>query len=760
MTKDTRHWVKRACSLCEAACGLRIQVDAQHQRITAVEGDPDDSRSLGFTCDRAQAMRSLYHDPARLRRPLRKRADGGWDEITWEEGLSLAVQGLQKVRAAHGRNALGVYVGDAIAYDSGAVVYAPHVTRALDTTHVFTAATMDHFPKLVSSCALYGRSTILPVPDLDRCDYFLCLGSNPLVSQASLMSAPDMRRRIADIRRRDGKVVVVDPRRSETAEVADEHHFIRPGTDALLLAAMVQVIIHEGWVRLGHLDGHVTGLAALGREIAGFTPESVAERTGIAAPTIRRLTLEFATAARACCYGRSGTCTTAFGALTSYLIDVLGILTRHFDQPGSMMFPRPATGELEPGAPLTDANSGRWHSAVRGFPEIDGQLPAAAMAEEIDAAGDGRLRAMLTIAGNPVLTTPDGERLDRALAQLDFMLSVDCYINETSRHADLILPPLTVLETEGLDILAAGAAVRNFARWSPAVVEPDDKGMPQWRILLELAAGLNGRDWREWERELLARQAWRSLSRPGSAATGVSPEQALAQLDESPGPLRMFDLMLRAGPYGDGFDSRKVGLSLTRLRAADAAVDLGPLQPRLLDILRTPDGCVQLAPPALMTALRRLGQRASPVSARYPFQLVGRGRAKDIHGWLRSLPSPKPQRSPRAGGVPQHTLLMHPQDGKRLAVQAGDQVLVRSSAGSLRAAANLCDCMMPGVVSLARGTGYRDPPVQPSHTLAGLAHALVDGQVLDPLSGTAVTHGIAVAVEPVAPEPLPCNPRL
>ncbi len=741
-------WIKRSCSICEASCGLRIQVDPAAKQILRVEGDDEDSRSQGFVCAKSQAMLGVYHDPERLRRPLRKCADGSWEEIDWDTALDTAVSHLLAVREQHGHEALGVYIGNPTGFDVGAMLYSTHFMRALMTTHVFTAATLDHFPKMVSSRALYGRNTLLPVPDIDRCDYFLCLGGNPLVSQGSLMSAPDIKRRLRAIQQRGGRIVVFDPRRSETAAVADEHHFIRPGTDALLLAAMAQVVIDEGLVRWGHLAGRVAGFDTLAAALAPFTPEAVASATGVDAATTRRLAREFADAGRACCYGRIGTCTTPFGTLASALVDVLGILTGHLDSEGGMMFPRPHGGELEGGKPLPGMETGRWHSAVRGLPEIDGQLPAAALAEEIDAAGERRVRALITLAGNPVLSCPNGERLDHALGQLDFMLCIDIYLNETTRHADLILPPLSLLECETVDALAAGTTVHNFARWSPAVLAPDPAGMPQWRILLELAARLNGGDAATLDAALLRQQAQRTLARPGSPAHGQDVETVLAQLGPEPGPLRLVDLMLRGGPYGDGFDAGREGLSLARLRAANGPVDLGPLQPRLLEILRTEDGCIQLAHPYLMADLPRLEAELAHDGASQPLRLIGRRQPRNMNSWLHNLPQ-------LAKGRPRCVLLMHPVDAAAHGINAGDIVSLSSRVGTVRVPVELTEDIMPGVASLPHGFGHSGTGTRlgtaSSRQPGANANALTDELALDPLSGTCVLNGIPVTVSAVSP---------
>lgn len=737
-------WVKRSCTICEASCGLRIQIDRSRRKIQRVEGDPDDVRSRGFVCPKSQAMKAVYNDPDRLRQPLQKTA-AGWREIDWDTAFAETAQRLLETRERYGFEALGTYIGNPTGFDVGAMMYIPHLIQALMTPHVFTAATMDHFPKMVSSKALYGKGTILPVPDIDRCDYFLCLGANPVVSQGSLMSAPAIGKRLRALQERGGKLVVIDPRRTETAQIADEHLFIRPGTDAYLLSALLQVAFEESLIDPRHLADHLDGIEELERQVVSFTPETVADITNIEAGTIRRLAREYAQSQHGVCYGRVGTCTVRYGTLTSYLIDALGIVTGHFDRPGGMMFPRSATGEQEAGAPLPEFEIGRWHSAARGFPEIDGQMPAAALAEEIDAAGDRRIRALLTVAGNPVLSTPNGTRLERALESLDFMVAVDFYLNETTRHADIILPPVTTLEMEGLDALSAGTAVHNFARYSPAVIEAPQDGKLQWEILLELAARLQGTSTQSLERTILEKQTKRYLKRPDSPAHGLSVEEAIGQLDDRPGPMRLVDMMLRAGPYGDGFDEHRQGLSLRKLRNANTPIALGDLQPRLLELLRTPKRRINLAHPYLLQDFQALRGDPAVADEHYPFLLIGRRQVQNMNTWLHNVPQ-------LAKGRPRCTLLINREDAAGLGINDGQAVRLASRVGEIEVPAEISDAVMAGVVSLPHGFGHCVDDTR-LHVAAAKqpganVNAITDEQPLDPLSGTGIANAIPVRVQP------------
>ncbi len=736
-------WKHRSCPICEAMCGLRVKVDPAPRQVLRIEGDPDDPRSRGHLCPKAYALSGVYEDPDRLRRPLRRTA-GGWTELDWDEAIDVAADGLRTVRDAHGADAVGMYIGNPTGFDVGAMLYNRALAGVLATPRAFSGATMDHQPKLVAARVLFGKSSILPIPDIDRCDYFLCLGANPLVSQGSLMSAPDVRRRLRAIRRR-GKLVIVDPRRTETAREADEHLFIRPGTDALFLLALVHVVFEEGLVRLGRFAAFTDGVDALRAEALSFSPEAVADATGIAPRTTRRIAREFAATERACCYGRIGTCTVEFGLLASWLVDVLGILTGHFDEPGGMMFPRPATGQHEPGGPGPELEIGRWKTAARGIPEIESQLPCAALAEEIDAAGERRIRALVTVAGNPVLSTPNGTRLAKALGQLEFMVSLDIYLNETTRHADVILPNAPQLEHENFDFLTQSTTVRNFARWSPAVFEPRDDAWPQWKVQLELAARLLGTPAAALDEQLFEADLARFVGKPGLPAEHVPAGLAREKLGREPGPMRRVDLMLRAGPYGDGFDDDAPGLSLAKLRAVPHAVDLGAMEPRLPDILRTPGRRIPLAHPYLLRDLPRLRARLEAGRGDGSLLLVGRRQTRNMNSWLHNLPV-------LARGRERCSLLVHPEDAARLGLTAGGRARVRSRVGAVEAPVELSDDMMPGVVSLPHGFGHSEAEtrlgVAASRQPGVNSNVLTDEEALDPWSNTSIANGIPVEVAP------------
>ena len=739
--------VRRSCPVCEASCGLSIDVDRNSGRVVRIEGDPEDPRSRGYLCPKAYAVKDVHEDPERLRRPLRKLPDGGWEELDWDEALDWAASRLREIRDEHGANSVGYYVGNPTGHNAGAQLYIPPLAMGLGTQRAFSAATMDQMPQNVALREMLGDGWMFPIPDIDATDYFVCMGGNPLISQGSLMSAPNIKRRLQAIRERGGKVVVIDPRRSETAGVADEHVFIRPGTDAFFLLSIVNVLFAEDRVSPGRVGEFTDGIETLRGIAADFPPEATAAATGIDPELTRRLAREFSDAERGCWYARIGLCTQEFGTLASWLVYAIGVLTGRLDERGGMMFPLSATGPRAPREPVGPMPVGRYRTVQRGLPEVDGQIPCGAMAEEIEAAsaGEKRMRALVTLAGNPVLSAPNGPRLERALGELDFMLAVDIYVNETTRHADLILPSSVQLEHENYDLLFSTTSVRNMARWSPQTFEPDPGTMDHWRILLELGARLLDTPADELDDQMLG-HLLAGLVGPGTALPDVSPEKAREAAGDERGPMRLVDAMLRAGPYGDGFDDDADGLSLARLRETPHALDLGPLQPRLPEALRTPGRRLQLVPEYLASDLERLRAGLEERSRDTRMRLIGRRQIRNMNSWLHNLPV-------LAKGRPRCTLLISPDDAERLGIPDGGKARVRSRSGEVVADASVTDEMMPGVISLPHGFGHARPgtrlSVATSLQPGVCSNDLTDELPLDVPSGTHVANGIPVEVESV-----------
>src|SRR2546425_3430996 len=547
----------RTCPLCEATCGLEITIDAGGG--SGIRGDPEDVFSHGFICPKGYAMKSLHEDPDRVRAPL-VRTGSGFEEVSWDDAFEEIDRRLAPVIEQHGRDAVALYIGNPNAHNLDALIYGRTFAKAVGSRNVFTATTVDQMPKHVSSGLMFGTALSIPIPDVDRTDHLLMLGANPLASNGSLLTAPDMRGRIRAIRERGGKVIVVDPRRSRTAEHADEHHFIRPGTDAHLLFGLVHVLDEEDLLELGRLADHVDGLGEVQELAQAFVPEQVSRVCGIQPGEVRRMARELAAAERAAVYGRIGTCTQEFGTLASWLADVLNVITGNLDRAGGAMFTKAAAGSSTTrGAPGREKGMkiGRWHSRIRGLPEALGELPVACMAEEIDTPGDGQVRALFTLAGNPVVSTPNAGRLRRALATLDLMVSVDVYVNETTRHADVILPAPSPLYRSHYDLALYQLAARNVANYSPQVLEPEPGESPEWRTLLRLAGIAAGQgpnvDVDAFDDLVVGGLVARELQDPASTLAGRDAQELLGKLEPRRGPERVLGWMLRSGPYGDRF---------------------------------------------------------------------------------------------------------------------------------------------------------------------------------------------------------------
>ena len=730
-----RH-ASRTCPLCEATCGVTITLDGATP--LAVRGDDADAFSRGYLCPKAAALPALHADPDRLRTPLVRGADGELHPASWDAAFAVAIERLTAIKAAHGADAIALYLGNPSAHSLDLMTYGPALIRGLGTRQRYSASSADQLPKMVSAAAMFGGGLTIPVPDLDRTDRLLILGANPVVSNGSLMTAPDVKARLKAIRARGGKVVVIDPRRTETAALADEHHAIRPGGDAALLLAMAHVLFAEGLVTLGAAAAHVDGLAAVEAIAARFAPARVAARVGIDAATIRRLARDHAAAPTAACYGRIGTTCQEFGTLASWAVDLINALTGNLDRAGGAMWTTPAA---LPGRHRRkgEATFGR-HRSKGGLPEMFGELPVAAMADELR----GGVRALITVAGNPLVSTPGVDPLTAAVAGLEFRVAIDPYVNATTRLADVILPPPSALARAHYDLALYQLAIRNVARYSPPTV-PREPGAPaEWEIVLTLAKGIAGMGAAPLAmadaavaRELCTRELGDLAAAGTPLPVGV--DQALAMLDGD-GPDRLLDLLVRVGPYGDGFGARPGGLTLAALRAAPHGVDLGPLVPRLPEVLRTASRRIELAPPVIVADLPRL--EAALDGAVPGLVLIGRRELRSNNSWMHNLPH-------LMKGQDRCTLLVHPDDARACGLVDGGLARVASAAGAVIAPVEISAEVRPGVVSLPHGFG---------HDLVGVrmavarAHAGVNvNQVSDPAfldgpSANAAFNGVAVEV--------------
>jgi anaerobic selenocysteine-containing dehydrogenase len=693
------------CMLCEAVCGITVETDGD--RVRTIRGDENDPFSRGHLCPKASALGDVSADPDRIRQPM-KRVGDRWHAIGWDEAIDEAATRMAAIQKQHGRHALAAYFGNPTVHSYSALLSVPFFSRALGTHSRFSATSVDQLPQMLASLEMFAHQILLPVPDVDRTQYLLMLGANPLASNGSLMTAPGIADRLKAIRARGGKLVVIDPRKSETAQIADQHIFVRPGGDAFLLLGMLHLLFAENRARPGRLAQFTDGLAEIESLAKRFPPERVAARAGVDAVVIAKLAREFSDAPSAVAYGRVGVCTQEFGALASWLIVVLNHVTGNLDREGGAMFPTPAVDLAKLAHVLGErGHFGVWKSRVRGLPEFGGELPVATLAEEIDTPGEGQLRGLVTFAGNPVLSTPNGARLERALAQLDFMVSIDIYRNETTRHAHLILPTSFGLEREHYDVAFYALAVRNAARFVEPVLEPPPETRPDWRVLLDLGIALNKKG--GGRRELRTTAAMRALRLAG--------------------PRRTLDGLLRLGPHR---------LSLKKLAQSPHGIDLGPLQPRMPAVL--PNGRIQLAPERFVADLARLeAQLAAPSDG---LRLIGRRHLRSNNSWMHN--ALRLVKGPAAC-----TLRMHPDDATARGLTHGQTVRVRSRVGEVAVPLEITDEMGRGVVSLPHGWGHARPGAQLS--VAG-AHAgasvndLTDDTFLDALSGNASLSGVPVDV--------------
>ncbi|GHH75060.1 dehydrogenase [Streptomyces sulfonofaciens] len=763
----------RICPLCEATCGLALTIE--EGRVTGARGDRDDVFSRGFICPKGAAFPALDSDPDRLRAPL-VRKDGELREAGWEEAFDAVAAGLAPVVAAHGPHSVGVVLGNPNVHTMAGALYPPVLLGALGTRSLFTASTLDQMPKHVSSGLLFGDPFAIPVPDLDRTDHLLLIGANPVESNGSLCTAPDFPGRLKALRARGGTLTVIDPRRTRTARLADRHVAIRPGTDGLLLAAMVQVLFAEDLVRTGALAEHLDGLDALREALADITPDAVATACDVPADTIRALARDLAAAPTAAVYGRIGSNTVAFGTLTSWLVDVLNVLTGNLDRVGGALFPLSATDRAprRPG-PGRGFALGRWRSRVSGHPEAKGELPLAALAEEIDTPGGGGpdspadrpLRALIAIAANPVLSAPDGARLEKALGSLDFMVAVDPYLNETTRHADVVLPPPPPAQSAHYDFAFNIFAVRNQARYTPAALPLDEGRMAETEIharLVAAVAGMHGSDPGAVDELVIQQTLAKAVADPASPVHGQDPAALAARLTGAGGPERRLDMMLRLGPYGDGFGADAEGLSLERLLARPHGIDLGPLRPRLPGILRTRSGRVELFPEPVARDLPRLKDALADAPGGGPGDgsgepgtvlLVGRRHLRSNNSWMHNV-------RPLTGGSNRCTLQVHPEDAARIGLTDGGPVRITGAGGQITAPAEITDTVRRGVVSLPHGWGHDRPGTRMSVAAedpGANVNQLLDGTLLDPLSGTAVLNGVRVHLAAAQPPATQTGPR-
>ncbi len=699
MTKTLHH---RACHLCEAICGLSIETETQpdgSQQILSIKGDAQDTFSNGHICPKAVALQDIQHDPDRIRQPMR-RVGSEWQAIEWDEAFQLVADRLADIQTRHGQNSVAVYQGNPSVHNYGLMTHSNYFLGQLKTRNRYSATSVDQLPHHLTSHLMYGHGLLIPIPDIDHTDFMLILGGNPLASNGSIMTVPNVEKRLKAIKARGGKVVVVDPRRSETAAIADQHIFVRPGQDAALLFGVLNTLFEENLTRTSHLP--IEGIEEVRNAVAAFTAEAMSARCGVPADTIRQLARDFAGADKAVCYGRMGVSTQVFGTLCQWVVQLINLVTGNLDRVGGVLCTEPAVDLV---ATTSGGHFNRWQSRVSGLPEYGGELPVSALAEEMLTPGEGQIRALVTVAGNPVLSTPNGRQLEQALDGLEFMLCIDFYINETTRYADLILPPTAPLEHDHYDTTFNVFAVRNVTRFNEPVLAKPAGALHDWEIFVGLAKAF-------------------------AAKNGT-------ELKPTMEPAQMIDMGLRFGLYGDKSEHK---LSVAKLREHPHGIDLGALKPNLVERLKTASKTVLAAPQILLNDLARFADQPTPKADE--LVLIGRRHVRSNNSWMHNYHR-------LVKGKPRHQLLMNPQDMASRSLTDGQLVSVRSRVGMIEVEVAGSDDMMQGVVSLPHGWGHGRPGVQMAIASAqpgASANDLTDERQLDVLSGNAALNGVPVVV--------------
>jgi len=712
-SSEQTHYI--ACNLCEAICGLEIKLEAG--QIKSIKGDKRDPISKGHICPKAVALQDIYNDPDRLRTPLQRTGDG-WQPISWEMAYDEVARQLKKIQHQHGKNAVAIYLGNPTVHNLDAMLFGPLFFRTLKTRNRYSATSVDQLPEQLVSLLMFGHSLLIPLPDLDRTGFHIIFGANPVVSNGSLMTAPGVTRRLKAIRERGGKVVVVDPRRSETAAIADQHLFIKPGSDVFMLLAMLHVVFRENLQNPGDVAGFTHGLDEIAGLVKDYTPQKVATVTGVDAGDIERLVRDFCNAGCASCYGRIGVSTQQYGTLTQWLITVFNIVTGNLDVPGGTMFSKPAFEIIKPSRSGKKGFADEF-SRVRQLPNFNGEFPVAALAEEITTAGNGQIRALVTSAGNPILSTPNGTQLDVALSGLDFMVSIDIYLNETSRHANIILPPTTTLERSQYDVAFQALAIRNGAKYSQPVFKAAKEQRSDAQIFTELA--------------------WRMQTGNWLGKTAGRLKKSFAQRF---GSEWIINKKLKQGPY-----YKSHGLDLKKLKQNPHGIDLGPMQPCLPGRLLTKDKRINLAPEEFVSDLKKLDEiliadASASKTPVFDLRLIGRRDPRSNNSWFHNSYR-------MVKGKKRCLALVHPDDAGSRNIQDGDMATVSSRVGAIRIPVALDEGMMPGVISIPHGWGHQ---VEGSGLHIAKDHAgvntniLTDDQFLDSISGNAALNGVPVSL--------------
>jgi anaerobic selenocysteine-containing dehydrogenase len=770
-TSIKKHY--RACNICDAMCG--VEITYQDKKILSIKGDKKDPVSKGFICPKATALQDLHEDPDRLRQPMLK-TENGWQTIEWERAFDIAAEKLTDIRFAFGKDSVAMYVGNPTAHNHGNVLFLKGLTDAINTNNRYSATSVDQLPHMLAAMKLFGNSTLFPIPDVERSRYLIIIGGNPVASGGSFMCGPDIKRKLSNIKRRKhGKVVCIDPRFTETAQIASEHYFITPGKDALLFLAMINVIFSEGLENTGHIP--TENINVLKGISLPFLPEKVAEEVGIEAETIEQLAKDLATRENAALYARLGTCIQEYGSLCSWLAYVLNIITNNLDVEGGMMFPKPAIDLVGLGALSGEVNSfDRRRSRVRNMPSMAGEFPASTLADEMLEEGEGQIKALVTCAGNPVLSVPNGKKMEEGLQKLEFMLSFDMYINETTQHADLIIPPTSVLEHSHYDLVLQIVAFRHSAKYSPALFEKPEGSYHEWQSYLEVTSRINKRIQLGRGQQLKIELNRRYLNQLGDEGilnfmlkTGpygrkpVVVDSLNRMLSSKKLPVvnsiwkgfaSLFEKGLRSNstinsylettPYGKHAFPIFGGLNLKKVKQQIHGIDIGPMVPMMPERLNTKSKSVDLNPEYLSKEINRLSAQLEQgtKSQSLDLLLIGRRHIRSNNSWLHN--------SHRlVKGKSRCTLMMHSKDATSRKLTDGEVVNVRSRVGEVSLPLEISDDIKLGVVSIPHGWGHHREGNQLSVASkhAGVSvNDLTDDAMFEPLTGQAICNGVPVQV--------------
>lgn len=714
----------RVCNYCEAMCGVKITYDPDaptDDKKIAVKPDKDDPFSQGSMCPKAAALGALYFDPDKLKLPVKKTGDQ-WQQISWQEAYDTIEKKIKSIRRTYGENSIASYMGNPIVHNFGMMVFIKTLLRAIGSKNIFSATSMDQLPHHFAAHYMFGHEFRLPVPDINRTDFMIIMGANPLASNGSIMSSAGVKRRLNDIKERGGKFIVIDPRKTETAKIASQHHFIKPGTDIYFLLAFVHIIFRDKKVRLGRLKKHLAGFDKIEPLVKEFTAEKVSSVTGIEQQQIEALAAEFLAQDKAVLYGRMGLSTQLHGGLCHWLINTINVLSGNFDTPGGMMFPTPA---IELARHKQRPAFGRWKSRVRGMNEFSGELPVVTMADELLTEGDGQVKAFVTICGNPVLSSPGGDRLDKALENIEFMFSIDNYINETTRHADLILPTPSGLEIEHYDLIFNAISVTNNVKFSQALFSVDENRPYDWQILKELSRRISSR--------------------------------GLSLVDRILTPRRLLNWGLMLGPYGKLSSPKRWlnGLTLQKLIDSKHGINLGPLQSAVPHRLNTLDKKIHLNPDVFIQRLNEVKQRewlqlqtsAQEKKTAGKFSLIGRRNVNTNNSWMHQVKKLSRSKQVRC------TIMINSGDAENLQIVHNELVKVTSRVGEIILPAEITDTMMPGVISIPHGFGHnkKGTRVSIAQSKPGVSiNDITDPMRVDKLTGNAAFSGLEVIVEKIS----------